>query len=167
MSPDAVSSVPVQTRVKAEPVDDVCAAARSTLSCTQISRTIAWHNNFDGCLTCSGEERRDTTVRRGERMSSRAEPSRATDLHCGWKDLYSPRPGTELQSASVFLFFSLSTPIKDSEIQTSPLYIKLYHTVSSSSPWQLIWASCCMHALCWPECFMEAMFCTRKSFCIS
>lgn len=87
------------------------AATRRLNSAVQRSHTAAWLNNFDGCLTCSGQETRQDGGRRHRQ-------------HCGWKRV--KRPSTELQSAPVFYF---STPIEDCEIQTTPT---LYQTISKS-----------------------------------
>lgn len=92
--------------------------------------TIAQHNNFDGWLTCSGEERQDSKQSR-EGVGRSAEPH--TALHCV-DEKAAPRPSSEQQSASV-CFFHANKGQRDSD---QPPYIKLYPTVSCSSPWYLI-----------------------------
>lgn len=75
---------------------------RVTANGANITRFTAKRDNFDGCPTCAGEERRATGQQRLDSLEAR--PA------C-------PESSSQLQSAS-------HTPIKDSQTQTSPSCIK-------------------------------------------
>lgn len=95
----------------------VSACRQDTQRIAQRSHTTEWHNNFDRYLTCSGAETR-AYKHRSEDGGYRAE-RRAAQPALWIKELPDV-PAVNSKVWLYFFFFFFTTPIKDSEIQTTP-----------------------------------------------